>query len=424
MSSMPCCALEFCSPRCGKGDHRFGQAGLSDRTTHLWYMVRLASTLPCIVIAPRPSEMLTADHNHGVPVDAEWWSRYYSVGEEASEHSVWRLLTPGLPPGRRESRTTRRLTRQSSSPDEEDGFLSMDFLQQWLARAERRCGTEVAVLELVSADWSFAMWAPRERFLQSHGSTQEVVVSMLTGEEWDGAWPLPSAGVLRSAREARVALFGDPPTSYAFVQLRRGDAINSYRSPECVGVPAVLGMAKRMKEQIEVPVEAVFVATDESDAVYLARLRAGLETLFSVVRFETDFSGHTAMPDNYYAYEVDARMSEEAVSRGRLLIHPSAQFRHPTALDCDSTSWLVVPPPTPPPLPPPTPPPPSTPPPPMPPAPPSPPSRLPGLLAAVVSVAVIMAALAFVLALLCCACRRCRRRKYSSLELGEASLED
>ena len=187
-----------------------------------------------------------------------------------------------------------------------------------------------------------------------------------------------------------------------------------------------MGMAKRMKEQIEVPVEAVFVATDESDAVYLARLRAGLETLFSVVRFETDFSGHTAMPDNYYAYEVDARMSEEAVSRGRLLIHPSSQYRHPTALDCDSTSWLVVPPPTPPPLPPPTPPPPSTPPPPMPPAPPSPPSRLPGLLAAVVSVAVIMAALAFVLALLCCACRRCRRRKYGDRlrsKVDEAELE-
>ena len=152
---------------------------------------------------------------------------------------------------------------------------------------------------------------------------------------------------------------------------------------------------------------------------------ARLETLFSVVRFETDFSGHTAMPDNYYAYEVDARMSEEAVSRGRLHIHPRPDG-HPTALDCESTSWLVVPPPTPPPLPPPTPPPPSTPPPPMPPAPPSPPSRLPGLLAAVVSVAVIMAALAFVLALLCCACRRCRRRRYGDRlrsKVDEAELE-
>lgn len=129
-----------------------------------------------------------------------------------------------------------------------------------------------------------------------------------------------SAAIRQEARSVVHRLDG----AFCSVRLRRGDRVRQYPHPSCASASAV-GSVCAAQRALHEGIRGVLVFTDERNRTFLEEVRDTLSTAhhFHPVVFESDIPElQPPHHDNYYRFELGARILEQATIGATIVIHP------------------------------------------------------------------------------------------------------
>ena len=237
-------------------------------------MHRLSRAWGCASIVPSPSVSLTAAHNDGIEVSADvWWTHYYDFGS-------WPQFLSNLPNGMRSCETT----TNKADPEEMKAWISAPLIG----------GCELKVMSILLEDGMF--WGATSKMVEHATSLGPRIDKLFDrNKPWQhgspehfnlkfdlGKWNLSLAKEVTDLRvRATSELLGTEP--YVSVHIRRGDyayaASGSWA--DCTAPPIVVANTVRLRWQTEMgtglPIDSVFIATDERDSAYIAELHDALQ---------------------------------------------------------------------------------------------------------------------------------------------------
>jgi len=276
------CVLRF--DNCTAG--AFGRGvGLADATSRLFCMHALAAVWGCATVLPPPRHMLSPAHNRGRLAPAAWtWSSYYDVAASWTD-----VLSEFSAPSPTAVTTTAPTIAELSAVARDGGVLDVRWPAGPMPNVDevRAAGPRQDLAPKPLREWSPPSPEHCKRFDPAK-------------------WGLHlSRVVVAAVDKAQLDLFN---SSFVAMHVRRGDKIAAlgpaWANQTSVREVAAIAHALRQgaRPSVAGSVDAVFLATDETNAVYIGALRYALRQIFAHVVFEWELV-RCCMPDATHAFD-------------------------------------------------------------------------------------------------------------------------